>query len=230
MTGLRDDDELKTPCGRSFKRAINMDDQRRMFGAAFTNGSTRYRGVPFLKMPNDVMIHMRLLHEAKPATVFEVGSKRGGSALWFADMISAMGIVPQIVSIDLKAPKLQDDRITFLQGDASRPGDVLSESFLAALPRPWLVSEDSAHTYAVSKAVLDFFGPRMRPGEYIVVEDGVVSEVAEWFGGQADGGPNKAVADFLGEQQEFEVVAELCDLFGYNVTGNPNGYLRRKAS
>ncbi len=219
---------LRTPCGRTFERAITLFDQRHMFGANTSNGKSCYRGREFLKLPLDVLIYMQLLHKARPATIIEIGSKDGGSALWFADMMGAVRRGSRVVSVDLKAPQLKHKRILFLEGDATDLGAVLTEELLAELPRPWLISEDSAHVYKTTKAVLDFFKPRLGPGEYFVIEDGVVGELGPRRYAQYDNGVNRAVADFLTESPEFEVDAELCDFFGYNVTGNPNGYIRRK--
>lgn len=41
-------------------------------------------------------------------------------------------------------------------------------------------------------------------------------------------GPNQAVATFLSERPDaYRIDSSLCDHFGYNVTYNPNGWLRR---
>lgn len=44
-----------------------------------------------------------------------------------------------------------------------------------------------------------------------------------------DNGPNRAVYDFLDSPRglDYDIDESLCDLFGYNATWNPNGYLRR---
>ena len=173
---------------------------------------------------------MRALERSQPNTVIEIGSHKGGSALWFADMISAAGRKPHVISIDLEPPALPgDDRIRFLQGNALDLGAVLPAEVLASLPRPWLISEDSAHLYETSRAVLDFFEDKMEPGESLVVEDGFVGYMT-WDVLQAmKNGPNRAVAGFLATAHtKYDVDVELCDMFGYNATFNPNGWLRRK--
>jgi cephalosporin hydroxylase len=43
----------------------------------------QYRGIPCLKSPIDLAIYLRLIWDAKPRTIFEIGSKAGGSALFF---------------------------------------------------------------------------------------------------------------------------------------------------
>ena len=191
-----------------------------------------YRGVPFYKSPFDIGIYLQLLSRLRPATVIEVGTKHGGSALWFADMMSAAGVAqPRVVSVDIEPQAaFTDPRITFLRGEAARLQDVLDASCLAQLPRPWLVVEDSSHLYDDSLAVLRFFDAHLRAGDVVVVEDGVVSHLPAEFYRRYEHGPNRAVADFLRERGDaYRVDASLCDFYGYNATYNPNGYLIRQA-
>lgn len=191
---------------------------------------TVYRGVPFFKSPFDIALYLQLLSKLRPRTVIEIGTKAGGSALWFADMLSvAGGDEARILSVDITpVATIQDPRITFLAGDAKDLGAVLREDLLARCPRPWLVVEDSSHLYPEVAAVLAFFHDRLRSGDYMVVEDGVVSQLtAARYAAYGDG-PNRAVADFLASHRDsYSIDAALCDHYGRNVTYNPNGWLRR---
>ncbi len=187
----------------------------------------RYRDVPMLKHPVEVALYMRLIWETRPATIVEIGSQSGGAAVWMADLLNLFGIPGNVVSIDLKppSPPYVPANVKFLEGDANDIGDTLTPQLLESLPRPWLVIEDSAHTYVATLAVLRFFDTRLRSGEYIIIEDSNISEM----GGADDGGPARSIADFLQESGDrFEIDARYCDQYGRNVTGNPNGYLRRK--
>ena len=225
---LSDHPELNgVSIGRSFTPAFDAA----IFDSV-QNGTmkTVYRGVPFFKSPFDVVVYLQLLSRQKPKTVIEVGTKFGGSALWFADMMSADGAKDcRVVSVDIKPmAKFSDDRILFLEGDANALAEVLSLDLLSQLPRPWLVVEDSSHFYAETAAVLSFFHEWLRTGDYIVVEDGIVDHLSAEFYRQYDNGPNRALSDFLNQYTNlYEIDAGLCDHFGFNVTYNPNGWLRR---
>lgn len=189
-----------------------------------------YRNVPFFKNPFDISLYMLLLSRLAPRTVIEIGSKFGGSALWFADMLTAQGVPEaRVVSVDIKPlAEFSDPRILFLTGDAKNLGGVLTPELLKACPRPWLVIEDSSHYYAESIATLDFFHAHLQAGDYIVVEDGIVSQLSHKQYRQYEDGPNRAVADFLSSHGvEYRIDTELCDCFGHNVTYNPNGWLKR---
>jgi cephalosporin hydroxylase len=186
----------------------------------------RYRDIPMLKHPVEIALYMRLIWETRPGTIIEIGSQSGGAAVWMADMVNLFGIDGRVVSIDLRTPtpKYMPSNVRFLQGDANDIGATLTADLLASFPRPWLVIEDSAHTFVATLAVLEFFANRLNSGEYIVIEDSNASEM----GAADDGGPAKSIAAFLSRRDDFEIDARYCDQYGLNVTGNPNGYLRKK--
>jgi cephalosporin hydroxylase len=188
----------------------------------------RYRGVPMQKNPFDLALYTLLLDRVRPRTLIEIGSFRGGSALWFADQGRALGLGLRVLSIDREAPTdVRDERVTFLTGDAHALGAVLPDDVMRSLPRPLLVVEDSSHHASTTAAVLDFFDPWLRSGEYIVIEDGILSAMraAERYGG----GPLRAIDAFLARAPErYTIDRTLCDYYGRNVTWNVNGYLRRR--
>jgi len=183
----------------------------------------RYRGVPLLKNPFDLALYPLLLEQVQPATLIEIGSYGGGSALWFADQRPAM----RVVSIDLEPPaEVAHPNVTFLRGDACALARVLTDEVMASIARPLLVVEDSSHVAGTTAAVLAFFDRWLRAGEYIVIEDGILTamRVAETY----DGGPLRAIHEFLARMNgKYEIDRAFCDYFGRNVTWNVDGYLRR---
>jgi cephalosporin hydroxylase len=187
----------------------------------------RYKGVPMLKNPFDLAIYPLLLEHARPRTLIEIGSYRGGSAIWFADIGAGLGLSLHVISVDIaQVDDLHHAAVTFLRGDARDLRSVFPEAFFAALPRPLLVIDDSGHQFETCLAVLRFFDRWIEPGEFMVVEDGILSDmlVAE----QYDGGPLRATEIFLGENHgRYLIDRDFCDYFGHNVTWNVDGYLRR---
>jgi cephalosporin hydroxylase len=190
----------------------------------------RYRDRALLKSPFDLALYLHLLGKLRPRTVIEVGTVEGGGALWLADMLTVLGIEGQVVTLDRQMrASVEDRRITALTADGLDLGSVLRESFLRSLPRPWLVIDDSAHTFEVSLAILSFFDDKLAPGDYIVIEDGVVRGLpGEQYRRYLDG-PSRAVEAFLSTRgAAYEIDTELCDFYGFNVTYCPNAWLRRK--
>jgi cephalosporin hydroxylase len=164
----------------------------------------------------------------KPRTVFEIGSNAGGSALWFGDLLTTFEIGSHVYSLDIiRVESVNHPRVTFLEGDGRALGKSLSDNMLTSLPRPWLVIEDADHAYETSIAVLRFFHRWLRPGEFIVIEDGIISDLS----GDAacNSGPHRALREFLSTHPAvYEIASEYCDFFGHNVTWCTNGFLRRR--
>jgi cephalosporin hydroxylase len=212
--------------GRSFTPALPGDA---LTGIQSGTMRYRYRDRALLKNPFDLALYLRLLGQLRPKTVIEVGTAEGGSAVWFADMLTVLGVEGRVVTVDRQPPTdLHDSRIDVLSGDATDLGGVLSGARLATLPKPWLVVEDSAHTFDVSLAVLRFFDRTLVAGDYIVVEDGVVRALpGEQYLAYEDG-PSRAIEAFLQERgQDYAIDTDICDYYGFNATYAPNGWLTR---
>jgi cephalosporin hydroxylase len=187
-----------------------------------------YRGIPTWKCPMDLAIYSQILWDLKPRTVVEFGSNRGGSALWFADQLTAFGVPDfHVYSLDIHpVTDLADDRITFGYCDVADPGEHIGLADLAALPKPLLVIDDASHMAAHVLAVLRFVDQAMEPGDYLIVEDGSLVELG--WSEEYDGGPLAALKVFLEERGSRYVLDRArCDTYGHNVTWNPEGFLRR---
>lgn len=193
--------------------------------------SYQYKNVPCLKSPLDIAIYMRLLWLEKPKTIIEIGTKYGGSALLFSDLSRIMDLSCSIVSIDINPPpsnkEIGNENIRFIQGDIFKIDEVFKKNQLYALPRPWFVIEDSAHSYFACLHALAFFSTSLLRGEMLAMEDGILCELdlVEHY----SGGPNKAISEFLQKNKNcFDIETMYCDMFDVNATYNPNGYLRKK--
>ena len=186
-----------------------------------------WRGVPCVKNPFDFATLFQLIWELKPRTIMEIGSCRGGSALMFADMTRMYGLDCHVWSADInRVDDQQDERVTFLKGDACKLQEAFTPEMLAAMPRPWLVVEDSAHLYETSLAVLQFYDSHLQPGDYIVVEDGNVDDMGR--SEEFHGGPNRAIKEFFESRPGFYWLDTVyCDFWGYNMTWNTNGFWLR---
>jgi cephalosporin hydroxylase len=190
---------------------------------------TRYKGRRLLKSPFDLALYTRLLAELRPAAIIEIGTLEGGSALWFRDQCRAIGLADtRILTIDLKPPEMVEEGIELFAGNSLDPDSSFPGGLLAQLPHPWLVVEDSAHSFASVSAVLSYFDPLLASGDVIVVEDGVVADLSEPEYSQFEDGPNHAVADFLAHGgARYRIRTDLCDFYGPNLTWAPNGWLQK---
>ena len=189
----------------------------------------RYRGVQMVKDPFDLALYPMLLWALRPGTIIEIGSKAGGSGMWFGDLLKNMGIPGHVHSFDVvPVTGVSHENVTFYEGDGRNLGRTMTPELLAGFRRPWLVIEDADHTYETSMAVLEFFHSRLQADEYIVVEDGIISDLYPDSFPDYSSGPHRALREFLGRHgQDYIIDANYCDFFGYNATWSSNGFLKK---
>src|SRR5688500_2349752 len=80
-----------------------------------------YRGVRTLKYPPDMWNYQEIIEEHDIQWVIETGSRHGGSALFFADLLEVRGASGKVISVDLMpeiSPGAKHHRISFLTGDS----------------------------------------------------------------------------------------------------------------
>ena len=210
-----------------------------------------WAGVPMAKLAEDLRVYQHLLWESRADTVIEVGSKWGGSLLWFRDQLRTfagygrLGHEPRVVGVDLatehavtlldRADPSWREQITLIEGDLRDPEVAKRiDTEVEPLAR-CLVVEDAAHTGEVTRAALDALAHLVPKGGFFVVEDTHVDlERLHPEGppmirqlGVRSGGVRRAIDDWLetAEGREFELRADL-ELYG--VTTNPGGYLQRR--
>ncbi|MDQ8730495.1 CmcI family methyltransferase [Bradyrhizobium sp. LHD-71] len=185
-----------------------------------------YKDVWCCKSPIDMALYQMLIWREKPRTILELGTLEGGSALWFADLFRAYNIDGHVYSLDIVSnSKVKDPLVTFHQGDVLDLKRSWPLEWIKRLPRPILAIEDSGHQFEMSAAVIAYMAEALRPGEYLVVEDGIATPMGE--DAQFNGGPLRAIDEFLKSRSEFTIDREFCDFFGRNVTWSVDGFLRR---
>ena len=196
-----------------------------------------HRGCMVMKTANDQAIMKELLAHVRPATVIELGSFTGGSAVWMADVMKLEGITCSVYSLDIKdliedrVKEIKPDNVTFMLGDCNKIAETFTPEFLKDLPHPWIVIDD-AHKNTFG--VLEHFVGCTKTGDYFVVEDtnpqlpthlgaGRWHEIVPWGDALL-----VAVKKFLTKyEKECAVDSFFTDFFGYNGTGHWHGYIRR---
>jgi cephalosporin hydroxylase len=183
-----------------------------------------YKGVPAIKCPFDYVLYQMIVLDIKPDIIVEIGTNKGGSALYLADLleINGKGVIHTIDLPSNKENKLlhNNSRISlFKDGFLKYDTSLLSEY------KKILIIEDSSHYYADTLAALKKFSPFVSKNSYFIVEDGIINQLG--LEKKYDGGPSKAIKEFLFENNEFEIDRNWCDFFGKNATFNVDGYLKK---
>lgn len=191
---------------------------------------TQYKGLRLAKSPFDLALYMQIIDRLRPSTIIEIGTSEGGSAVWLRDQCRAHSLAQsRVITIDIAPPALKVPGISVHQGDSLAPDETFPTDLILAAPHPWLVIEDSAHTFESARAVLDYFGPKLDSGDMLVLEDGVLADLDGEVYRSLDDGPNRALADFLRKSgDDYVIETALCDFYGHNVTYAPNAWLRRR--
>ncbi len=138
-----------------------------------------YRGVRILKNVSDMWNYQEIFSERGIGWVIETGTRHGGSALFFADLLQNLGAEGRVFTIDVDARDYTappHPRIERILGDSADPE--LAEAVLARIPRlraPLFLILDSDHRAEHVLAELETWVPRLASGDYVVVEDSIVN-------------------------------------------------------
>jgi cephalosporin hydroxylase len=187
-----------------------------------------YRGVRILKVPSDLWNYQEIFTEQRVQWVLETGTRHGGSALFFADLLQLNGAPGRVISIDVDRASNRvgaHPRIDFLLGDsASDPMVDLVRSILPNERGALFMILDSDHSKAHVLRELNALVPLLRKGDYLVVEDTCVNghPVRPEFGP----GPYEAVEEFLAAHPG-QLVNDPAREMKFGFTAAPRGYFMR---
>jgi cephalosporin hydroxylase len=192
----------------------------------------QFEGVTIEKNPLDLWMMQQIIYETRPEFIVETGTFRGGSALYWAYTLNAMGLEnSRVFTVDIQdqtanaqTRPLWKKYVTFRKA-SSTDAAIVSEIAAAVKGHRTIVTLDSDHTMKHVLNELHAYAPMVDKGSYLIVEDthmdGVPTQPS--FGP----GPMAAVLQFLKEDagREFEQDLSREALI---MTFNPGGWLRRK--
>lgn len=162
-----------------------------------------WRGVDILKLPNDLTLYAEAIEEKKPDLIVEIGTKWGGSALYFQDMLDAICGPGQgrVITIDHKnqlADKdvTPDPRIEYIVGSSlnkenRKDGDwwvIQHVKEAAAKCQRVMLVIDGNHERTWVKWELHHYRDIVSRDQFMVVEDCYIDrglygpgEARDWF-------------------------------------------------
>ena len=182
-----------------------------------------YKEIKAIRCPFDYVIYQMIINEVKPDLVIEIGTNIGGGALYIADLldINRKGILHTIDIVDMIDPKVKEhNRIKFFSKGWEDYDLKLTKGFETVL-----IIEDASHLYKDSIGILNKFHELVSVDSYFIIEDGIINELG--LEKEYEGGPLKAIREFLPSHPEYIVDRKWCDMFGKNATFNVNGYLKK---
>jgi cephalosporin hydroxylase len=206
--------------------AAVVDDFHRLWYDTGNRGQwawTTWLGHRVQKFPADLIVYQEILAETRPDLLVETGTCNGGSALFIATVMDAIGH-GTVLTIDVESQpnRPEHPRIEYVTASSTAP-EIVSRVVAQARPlERVMVALDSDHSRDHVARELECYAAVVTPGCYLIVEDTNINghPVLEDFGP----GPMEAVDAFLPAHPEFERDATREKLL---MTFNPGGYLRR---
>jgi cephalosporin hydroxylase len=185
---------------------------------------TTYRGVTMHKCPFDITMYQMIINEIKPDLIIEIGTFKGGGALYFADLLDIIGkgeIHTINIIEDVDDPQIiNNPRIKrFTEGYQNY--DI---SLVNGFEKVLVIDDGSHHAHEVLDA-FNKFNSVVTLGSYYIIEDGVLSDLG--YNPSYGGGPLQVMDEIINNNKDFTVDRKWCDFYGQNATFNPNGYLKR---
>jgi cephalosporin hydroxylase len=190
--------------------------------------ATGWLGIQIMQLPSDNWMMQELISSTKPDFLVETGTYRGGSALFYATVLSLVNPKGKVITVDID-PKVSraerfplfKERVTVIKGSSTDPA-VIDRITKQVQGHKVMVTLDSRHTKDHVLKELQLYGPLVSPGSYMVAQDTALNghPVAPENGP----GPMEAVEEFLKTHPEFEVdhSAEK-----FLATFYPSGYLKK---
>lgn len=184
-----------------------------------------WRGVPILKYPTDLFVYEEMIYELKPDVILDIGTYKGGSALYFATMFDLMGIdAGRVISVDIESRTglPEHTRITYLVGSSTSDAILGQIKELVRPNQRVMAFLDSDHRKQHVLNELRAYSGIVTKGSYLIVEDSNINghPVFADYGP----GPMEAIHEFLTESTEFQIDRSREKFL---LTVAPDGFLRK---
>lgn len=187
--------------------------------------SLKWLGVPIWQPPLDLWTIQEAISSVRPALLIETGTDRGGSALFYANLMDLLG-EGEVVTIDIvQIHDVEHPRIAFVHGSSTDPEivDQVRER-VDEVEGPVMVVLDGNHDRDHVATELELYAPFVTPGSLLLSQDGVIDQFHIFRDSRP--GPLEANRDFLARHPEFEHDRELNEQF--RLTHHPLGWMRRR--
>ncbi|RFD27133.1 rhamnosyl O-methyltransferase [Mycobacterium uberis] len=192
--------------------------------------TTTWAGIKCWKSVSDMWNYQEILADLKPSLVIEFGTRYGGSAVFFANIMRQIGQPFKVLSVDVSHKMLdpaarREPDVLFIESSSTAPAIAKQiQSLKEEYPGKIFAILDSDHSMHHVLEEMKLLRPLLSSGDYVVVEDANVNghPVLPLFGP----GPYEAIEayerEFLGDYKHDEARERK---FGF--TFATNGFLIR---
>lgn len=206
--------------------------------------SFTWMGRPIIQLPDDMLRIQEAIYQVKPDVIIDAGIAHGGSLIYYASLLKAMGR-GRVIGVDVeirphnrKAIEAHElfEYITLVEGSSVDPAIVGQVKSLVKPGERVLVTLDSNHSKAHVLGELRAYSGLVSPGSYIVAMDGIMGDLVGAPRSKEDWGwnnPKEAAREFLQENPEFELALPVFPFNEGNITECvtywPGAWLTRRA-
>ncbi|HBC76075.1 MAG: hydroxylase [Candidatus Wallbacteria bacterium GWC2_49_35] len=171
-------------------------------------------GLPMIQLPEDVLRTQEAVYSIKPDVVVETGIAHGGSLIFYASLLKAMGR-GRVVGVDIdirlhNREKIEKHEffpyITLIEGDSAGEDIIARVQSNIKKGDTVMVVLDSCHLKGHVLKELEAYHKFVTVGSYIVATDGIMQDLHDVPRGEAswiEDNPVSAVEEFLKGHPEF---------------------------
>jgi len=205
--------------------------------------SFSWLGRPIIQLPEDMVRIQEAIYAVRPDIIIETGVAHGGSLIFYASLLHAMGNNGRVVGVDIEIRPHNRSAIeahemypyiTLIEGSSVDPVIIAQVEKRVRPDDVVMVVLDSNHSKDHVLAELSAYAPLVTPGSFVVVADGVMEKVT---GGPRTGpdwswnNPRQAALEFVAANPDYVIEPPT---FPFNegmitqaVTYWPDGWIRR---
>lgn len=199
---------------------------------------TTWFGEPVLQLPQDLFAMQEIIFKTRPDYIVEVGLCWGGSALFYATLMSVLG-GKKIIGVDLYIPddlrarlashEILKDRLVLINGSSVEESTFSEVEKIVMGSDRVLVVLDSNHSHDHVLKELNLYSSLVGVGQYLVCCDTFIEIIPPQTHRQRPWGPGNspmtAVQKFMEKNEHFVTDRALENKL--LLTSHPRGYLRR---
>lgn len=203
-----------------------------------------WMGRPIIQLPEDIVRMQEVIYRVKPDIIIETGVAHGGSLIFYASLLKAMGKDDaKVVGVDIeirqhnrKAIETHElfPMICLIEGSSTAPEIVRAVAEKIPPNSKVLVILDSNHTKQHVANELVAYSGFVSPGSYIVATDGSMQFLSDVPRGKPEwvwDHPSAAAIEFAEQHPEFLIEQPAWPFnesqLTQNITHWPSAWLRR---
>ena len=211
--------------------------------------SFSWLGRPIIQSPDDMLRIQEVIYDIKPNVVIETGIAHGGSLIYYASILNAIG-KGKVVGIDIDIRKhnrkaIEEHKlfsfIDLIEGSSIELETFTKVEGLVSPNDKVIVILDSAHDYDHVLREIELYSSLASVGSYIVVTDGSQEYLGNTprakvdYPGYAEtwkkNNPKKAAEDFVLNNDQYEIIEPLFPFnesdLDFRITLWPSAFIKK---